>query len=157
MLTYTQLRSTPRVNLATAVPLAAPFTVYVEPTNICNFRCVMCPESFSDYRELAGYYEKMPMELFEKILSDLKAFGRIKTMKFYFEGEPLLHPQLPTMIRMAADSGFIERTELTTNGSLLNEKRSAELLDSGLKYLRFSIYSVDAQGHKGDGNEDFSG
>jgi len=148
MLKYFELRNSPRVDLSQAVPLAAPFTVFIEPTNVCNFSCVMCPESFPDYQELAGYYQRMPMKLYEKILADLLELGRIKTLKFYFEGEPLLNPDLPKMIRMAKTAGVSDRVELTTNASLIDDRRAAELVDSGLDYVRISIYSIDDQDHK---------
>jgi len=49
--TYSLLRAQPRVSLRDTVPLRAPFALYVEPTNICNFKCVYCPESFSDFEK----------------------------------------------------------------------------------------------------------
>jgi radical SAM protein with 4Fe4S-binding SPASM domain len=148
MLKYVELRSAPRVDLGRAVPLAAPFTVFIEPTNVCNFRCVMCPESFPDYQELAGYYQRMPMELYEKIVEDLRDLGRIKALKFYFEGEPLLHPELGKMIRIARLAGVADRTEVTSNASLLTDERCAELVQSGLDYIRISVYAVDEDGHR---------
>jgi radical SAM protein with 4Fe4S-binding SPASM domain len=146
--TFKSLRSSPRTNLAQAVPLPAPFTVYIEPTNVCNFRCVSCPESFPDYQELAGYYQRMPMSLYRKVVDDLKELAPIKVVKFYHEGEPLLHPDLATMIRMAIDEGITTRTEVTTNASLLTEKRAIEIIDSGLRYITVSIYSVDQGDHR---------
>lgn len=142
------LRGGKRVNLAEAVPLPAPFVLFIEPTNVCNFRCVACPESFPDYQQLAGYYQRMPMSLYQKLIKDMKEIAPIKAVKFYHEGEPLLNPELATMIRMVVDEGITDRTELTTNASLLSEKRAIELIESGLKYITISIYSVEEKDHR---------
>jgi len=48
---YAQLKTGPRISLADQVPLRGPLSIFVEPTNICNFKCVFCPESFSNYEE----------------------------------------------------------------------------------------------------------
>jgi radical SAM protein with 4Fe4S-binding SPASM domain len=143
MLKYAELRSAPRTDLGKAVPLPRPFTVFIEPTNVCNFRCDMCPESFPDYRERAGYYKRMPAPLYEKILADLKELGPIKALKFYFEGEPLLNPELPEMIRMAREMGVANRLELTTNASLITESVARRLVGAGLDYVRISIYALE--------------
>ena len=145
---YSELRASKRVDLAAAAPLAAPFAVFIEPTNVCNFKCVMCPESFSDYSKLAGYYQRMPMELYRKVLSDLGEIGPVKSLKFYFEGEPLANPDLESMIRMAKNAGVADRIELTTNLSLLNAERAAKLVASGVDYIRISIYSMDPISHR---------
>jgi radical SAM protein with 4Fe4S-binding SPASM domain len=43
--------------------------------------------------------------------------------------------------------GSAERTELTTNATALTERTSRALLDSGLDYLRISIYAIGAKRH----------
>jgi radical SAM protein with 4Fe4S-binding SPASM domain len=143
MLKYSDLRTSQRINLEENVPLEKPFTVFVEPTNVCNFRCKMCPESLEDYATQAGYYNRMPFWMFRNIVDDLKSLGKIKSLKFYFEGEPLLNPELPEMIKLAKDSGVSERIELTTNASLLTKLMSEKLVKSGLDYLRISIYALN--------------
>ena len=147
MLKYGELRTAPRTDLSKAVPLPLPFTLFVEPTNVCNFRCEMCPESFPDYQQRAGYYQRLPMRLFEKIVSDLKGWGKVKELKFYMEGEPLLNPDLPEMIRCARDAGIAERIELTTNASLITPGMARRLVDSGLDYVRISVYALDDSTH----------
>lgn len=143
MLKYTELRSAPRVDLSQAVPLSLPLTVFIQPTNVCNFRCNFCPESLPDYQQRAGFYHRLPMSLYEVIVSELKGWGKIKALKFYMEGEPLLNPDLPRMIRIAKDAGVADRLELTTNASLFNEGTARLLVESGLDYVRLSIYGVD--------------
>jgi hypothetical protein len=40
MIKYTELKSTNRQNLMEVLPLAKPFTVLIEPSSLCNFRCI---------------------------------------------------------------------------------------------------------------------
>jgi MoaA/NifB/PqqE/SkfB family radical SAM enzyme len=144
---YKSLRAAPRVDLAQTSPLSAPFTIYVEPTNVCNFGCKMCPESLPDYAERAGYYQKMDLGLFDKLVADIKELGGVKSLKLYFEGEPLLNNELEEMI--VRGRTVAERTELTTNGSMLSSARSRKIIASGLDYLQVSIYSVmDSDHHR---------
>ena len=51
---YSRLRQARRIDLVEMSPLPAPMAIYLEPTNICNFRCVYCPESFDDFKERTG-------------------------------------------------------------------------------------------------------
>lgn len=138
MIPYTQLRKDSRLDLAATIPLPAPLTVYIEPTNRCNLSCDFCPQSLEDYKERAGYWQHMPVEMFAKIIDEIKTLG-IKSVKLYFFGEPLLHPQIGELVRLAKT--VCHRVELTTNGIPLNERRAKELIAAGLDYLRVSLYN----------------
>jgi len=124
-----------RVDLVQAVPLPAPFTIFVEPTNSCNFRCSFCPVSLPDYAR--DFHDEMSMELFSLILKQIAEFGRIKALKLYFIGEPTMNMQLPAMVRLAKAADVADRVEVTTNGSSLD----GALLSCGLDDLRVSIYT----------------
>jgi radical SAM protein with 4Fe4S-binding SPASM domain len=84
------------------------------------------------------------MSLFEfkKICRDIRVGGRLRVLRFYLMGEPLLNPHLSEMIDVATKMKLAERTELTTNGILLNKEKSLSIINSGLDYLRISISSV---------------
>jgi radical SAM protein with 4Fe4S-binding SPASM domain len=142
---YSQLRDFSRRNLAAQLPLPLPFGMFIEPTNNCNFKCKFCPESFADYTEIVGGRAHMDFALFEKIVAQIKPLGRLKVMRFYMLGEPLLHPDIIRMISLAVSSGVTERTELTTNATALTEQKSRGLLASGLDYLRVSIYAANQE------------
>src|SRR5689334_5156233 len=51
----------------------------------------------------------------------------------YGIGEPMIHPNIFEMIRITHDAGI--RTGMSTNATLLDEKRADMLLDSGLDYV----------------------
>lgn len=153
---YSELRSKDRLSLRDAAPLPAPLAVHIETTNVCNFRCVQCPTGMDDYAETAGYYQAMPMDLYAKTISDLRAIGGVKSIKMYLMGEPLLNKNLGRMIAMARQARVADRIEVTSNCSMLTHERAIELLDSGLEYLRISIYSVDDDKHREITNSRFT-
>jgi radical SAM protein with 4Fe4S-binding SPASM domain len=140
MLNYLELRSQPRSDLTMQIPLPAPFVMFLEPTNVCNFRCPICPESFDDFAKQAGYYERMNRQTWQKVYGDLDGWCQMRTMRFYAEGEPLLNPHLDEIISQARPHTL--RTELTTNASRLNEDWAERLVRCGLQYCRISIYAT---------------
>lgn len=141
MLPYTQLRKDSRLNLAEAVPLPVPLTVYVEPTNKCNLSCDFCPQSLEDYEDRTGPRQHMTISLYAKVMAEIEVLG-IKSLKLYFFGEPLLHPYIAEMVTLAKT--VCNRVELTTNGMALTERMARSLIASGLDYLRVSVYSTIA-------------
>lgn len=137
---YSQLRSAARVSLRDAVPLRAPFTLFVEPTNICNFKCVYCPESFSDFEEKSGGLSRMDIASFERLADQVVAMGGVKTLNFYMMGEPFVNKATPEFVRVAKERRIADRVIVTSNGSLLTPDVSRRVLEAGLDYLRISIY-----------------
>ena len=134
-------------------PPPFPAVLFVEPTNACNFRCGVCPESLSDYKTQAGYFQRMMPETWDAVFQSIcnapppggeDPMRPVDTIRFWGMGEPLLNPALPTMIHDVRH--LARRTELATNGTLLNYYAEA-LIDSHLSYLRVSIYG---------GTEDYS-
>jgi radical SAM protein with 4Fe4S-binding SPASM domain len=141
MIPYRQLRAShKRVPPKGLLGLPAPFSVFVEPTNVCNFACPICPESFHDFEDRAGYYRRMSRETWARVRSELATFGKLKVLRFWGMGEPTLHADLPEWIEEGTK--LSERTELATNGSRL-EEMALRLVLSGLQYLRISVYSTD--------------
>jgi radical SAM protein with 4Fe4S-binding SPASM domain len=145
---YSKIRDWDRSNLGDQLPLGAPFAVHIETNNNCNFKCKFCPESFDDYFEQAGGKAKIDTETFRKIAFGLKELGRLKTLRFFMLGEPLLHKNIPGMIRIAKDMGLADKIELTTNATALSMDKCAALIYSGLDYLRVSIYATDQKRHE---------
>jgi radical SAM protein with 4Fe4S-binding SPASM domain len=142
---YAKLRHTPRQKLSDIVPLPVPFTIYIEPTNVCNFSCSYCPHSFDDYRERAGGLSSLTVESCAKVLDEIATMGRLRTLNFYMLGEPYANRSLPAFIAMAKERDVADRIIVTTNGTLLNEQMANETIASGLDFLRISIYGSTAE------------
>jgi radical SAM protein with 4Fe4S-binding SPASM domain len=139
MIPYTELRKSNRIDLSQAVPLNKPLTVYVEPTNRCNLSCSFCPQSLSDYKERAGYWEHMDIDLYRKVVGEIEAMA-IRSLKLYFFGEPLLHPQIGEILSLAKK--VCDRVELTTNGMPMTARRAEEIVEAKVDYVRVSIYDI---------------
>ena len=100
----------------------------------CNASCNFC-----DIWERPSPY--VTLESVEKNLKSLKKLG-VKVIDFT-GGEPLLHRELPGILKLAKQYGFI--TTITTNG-LLYPKKAAKI--AGLvDMLHFSLDSYNQQLH----------
>lgn len=139
-----------RTALADVIPLAHPFTVYIEATRYCNLKCFYCLISTQDQEDgamqkLGLKTQHMDMEWFPKLVENLREFPKgIKRVVFSGLGEPLMNPNLPGMIRQVADAGIADRIELITNGVLITRKKADELIQSGLTNINISIQGTDA-------------
>ena len=106
--------------------------VYVEPTIDCNLDCVTCFRHGWD--ETRG---RMTDETFAAILAGLRNLDPMPTVYFGGIGEPLHHKR--TIAWVAEAKALGARVEMITNGTLLNEARSRQLIDAGLDLLWVSI------------------
>lgn len=111
--------------------------LYLEPTSRCNLRCAMCfRNSWIDEAE-----GDMSMDTFEQVLDHMPP--GVETVFFGGMGEPLVHPRILDMIRAVSATG--RRTELLSNGMLLDGSCSAALLDAGLDMLWLSVDGLEEE------------
>jgi radical SAM protein with 4Fe4S-binding SPASM domain len=106
-------------------------SIVIEPTNICNFSCPLCPTPLSNRNKGV-----MSLSDFEKITGNLPS--SIQTVDLYFSGEPLINQALIEMVKSLVHRNIY--CSVSTNGSLMGSKIE-EILDSGLSKL---IIGVDA-------------
>ena len=133
-MTWKELKSTLRWKLAwyaNSVDSEHPAYYWnIEPTSACNLRCTIC--SLDDSRRKG----LMDMTLYEKLLGEA-ARMRVTEIRLFLAGEPLIHPRIAEMVRMAADRGF--RTSIHTNATHLTRELSRDLIEARLAYLSFSF------------------
>ena len=120
----------------------------MEPTNICNFRCKYCPESFENFEEESGGRFKLNNDDFELIAREIENIGTVKTLNFYMMGEPFGNKNLLAYITRIKERGAVDRVIVTSNGSLLKPSLHAGICASGLDYLRISIYGAFEETHR---------
>ena len=130
---YHWLRRSPKVPYM-------PLKLHLEPTSHCNLRCVMCPQSMGATKG-NGY---MDMGLYRKIIGEAKEF--VLEINLFFRGEPLLHPQIVDMVRIARESGIA--VHLNTNATLLRGELIERLLDSGLDKLTVSFDAGEKEAYE---------
>lgn len=139
---------TKRIPLHKVLPLDTPFTIHIQTSTICNLRCKYCFQSLNEEEKRLQKFEPkiMDLGLFAKIVEQVKEFpGRVKDISFLTMGEPLCNKNLTQMIRMVKDSDIANRIHFFTNGLLLTEQLSLELVDAGLDELRVSLQGMNSQ------------
>jgi MoaA/NifB/PqqE/SkfB family radical SAM enzyme len=109
-----------------------PLLVHIVPIRRCNIDCGYCNE----YDKVS---DPIPLETMLARLDKLAGLGT--SVVAFSGGEPMLHPDLDTLIRRIRLRGMI--AGLITNGYLLSPKRIHALNDAGLDYLQISIDNVE--------------
>ena len=107
-----------------------PLALWIEPTNKCNLKCIMCPNSVISQEKL-GF---MDFNLYKKIIDENKNLSYIILC---ISGESLLHPNIDKMIKYAKNNGI--KTYLSTNATTLTKKLSQKIIKSGLDWINFSF------------------
>jgi MoaA/NifB/PqqE/SkfB family radical SAM enzyme len=105
-----------------------PDRMYIESTNICNLDCVMCPTGLKQVKRPKGY---MDFDVFTAIVDEMAPYVKATTLHIW--GEPLMHKRLFDMIAYCRQKGL--RTEISTNATLLDERKAQGLLDAGLNVI----------------------
>jgi MoaA/NifB/PqqE/SkfB family radical SAM enzyme len=107
--------------------------IYIEPTVACNLDCITCFRNA--WEQPIG---RMTEETFERIFAGLKELDPIPNVYFGGIGEPLFHQKTVEWIRRIKQELGV-KVELITNGTILTEKKSRELIDAGLDVLWVSL------------------
>jgi len=143
-----------RTKLETVLPLSTPFVIFIDPSDACNFKCSFCPTGDTDLmKEVGRPLKQLPWDLYTKIIDDICEFDqKVKVIRLYKDGEPLLNKRFADMIRYAKNSGCCDRVDTTTNASLLTEDRSIEIAEAGLDRINISIEGMNEKQYL-----DFSG
>ncbi len=115
----------------------------IEPTSICNLRCVMCfqiDETFTRDKSQMGL---MPWKLFTSVV-DQAADNGCQAITMASRGEPTLHKQFGEMLHYIHAKGFLD-TKINTNATRLNEKLIHDILQSEVANVTFSVDASDAE------------
>lgn len=111
----------------------------IEPTSVCNLRCIMCfqvDKSFSSNKNMMGF---MNLELFKNIINEAKA-NDCNAVTLASRGEPTLHKQFSELCEILKEAKFLD-LKLNTNATVLNEKKIHSILSANFSEV---IFSVDA-------------
>ncbi len=111
-----------------------PSMVHLETNNICNIKCIHCPQS--DLSKLPDYKpQSMGFEIFKKITDEVAENDSI--LRLTNDGEPLIHKNMVDMVEHVYDKK-VRIFTFNTNGLLLEGK----ILDSILK-LSNTLVSIE--------------
>lgn len=131
-----------RKPLNTLLPLEAPLVLFIDPSDACNSKCSFCPTSNHELmKEVKRPLKQMSFGLFSKIINDLEEFEtKVKVIRLYGHGEPLLNKDFCDMVFCAKKSSKVETVDTTTNGILLtNPYLRSKLIDSGIDRINISV------------------
>ncbi|MFH1371534.1 MAG: radical SAM protein [Planctomycetota bacterium] len=116
-----------------------PPILQIEPTNMCNLRCLTCATG-SKMMKRPGVL--MPFETFRSIIDQVKDY--VYFLAFWSWGEPFLHKDAFRMIRYARDQGII--VHCSTNGHFFDTReRARQVIESGLDSLIVAVDGLDQQ------------
>jgi len=116
-----------------------PSQIIVDVTEVCNLACIHCPHP--EFKKSEHYAKRyLDVELHRKMVDEVREHGKGSTqyIRYTSNGEPLVHPLIYDMLEYAVVNSGVFIT-LTTNGTILKEKRIEKLLSSGLHMIDISI------------------
>jgi len=108
--------------------------IYIEITNNCNLNCSFC----SKVNRKKKY---MSLEEYEKILNKIKDYTNY--IYLHVKGEPLLHPKVIEMIKLAEQYNL--KVNLTTNGVLFGKYAKQLGQCTNLNKINFSVHSENSK------------
>jgi MoaA/NifB/PqqE/SkfB family radical SAM enzyme len=112
---------------------ALPPIVQIEPTNVCNLKCPLCPTGIGSMKRPKGF---MSFETFRGIIDEI---GDVLLAAFlYGWGEPFLNRDLPRMIELCRQRNI--KTLSNTNGHFVQTPDEAlRIVDAGLAALIIAV------------------
>ena len=115
-----------------------PPCLQIEPSSICNYRCVFCFETDKTFTaKKNGFMGTMKLDLFKKIIDD--AEGKIEFISLASRGEPLVSKNINEMLSYTKDK-FLN-LKVNTNASLLDEEKCHSILQGSVQTI---VFSADA-------------
>src|ERR1043166_1440779 len=115
-----------------------PPCLQIEPTSVCNYRCVFCYQIDAEFTNRAnGHMGMMSLDLFKRIVD--QAEGACEAITLASRGEPLICPDFEVMLKYLR--GKFLGLKINTNASLLDERKSHAILQADINTL---VFSADA-------------
>lgn len=117
---------------------AYPPYLQIEPSALCNFRCVFCYQTDTDFFNRSNpAMGQMSLDLFKQFVD--QASGHIEFLSLASRGEPTICRDFDKMLRYS--EGHFLNLKVNTNASLLTEKTIHALLCGGVRTV---VFSADA-------------
>ena len=112
----------------------------IEPTSICNYRCVFCYQTDNVFNKKSNnFMGHMSFDLFKEVID--QAENNIEFISLASRGEPLMCKDIEKMLLYT--QGKFLNLKINTNASLLTESKAHAILQSGVKTLCFSADAAD--------------
>ena len=110
----------------------------IEPTSVCNYRCVFCYQTDTEFTAKAGgYMGAMTLDTFKAVIDQV--VGKVEFLSLASRGEPLLCKDIDAMLQYCI--GKFLGLKINTNASMLNEQHCHAILAGGVNTV---VFSADA-------------
>lgn len=119
-----------------------PLSVAIEPVNYCQLRCPECPVGRHESVH-HGAPQVLSLEDYTRILDQVSPYAY--TLILYWQGEPLLHPHIVDMVRMARARGMY--VLLSTNAQALTPALAEGLIRAGLSRIVVSLDGLSPESY----------
>lgn len=144
---YDKINLTESVDKLRHLPVF-PIIVDVELTNLCNFKCLMCPVGTKAQQRQPGF---MADTLFSKLLEEA-ALHRTP-LRFILWGEPTMHKKWLVYLIATKKRGL--PVHFNSNGSLITDEQMEQLVAHQIDSVKFSFQGVDRKSYREMRNCDF--
>ena len=133
---YRKWHEYPREDIVKKVPIQ----IDIETTTCCNLKCPFCFHSSSPTNPIVGNHDSdhMSFDFYKHVINEFSYKGGT-SVKLMYRGDPLVTPNIAEFVKYASDHGLQAR--FNTNGQLLTQETSEDLIKAGLVQLIFSIDS----------------
>jgi len=118
--------------------ISYPIELCIDPGNICNLRCPLCPTGKGDKDRKKGF---MTLNTFKKIIDEIGDY--LYDIILYNWGEPLLNQQIFEMIKYAKEKNI--KVEISSNFNHFNDRMCYKMIKSGLDTLLVSLVGASQE------------
>ena len=119
-----------------------PPCLQIEPTSICNFRCIMCYQSDKSFSNKSkGFMSNMTLDLYKKVIDEVE--GKIEAITLASRGEPTLNKDFKEMLNYS-NKKFMA-LKINTNASMLDEDLIHNILSNDIQSIIFSVDAADKE------------
>lgn len=117
-----------------------PPCVQIEPTSVCNYRCVFCYQTDAKLQDQkSGHKGRMSLETFKQVVDQIQ--GKVEAVSLASRGEPLLCKDIVGMLEYI--SGKFLGLKINTNAWYLDEAKAHALLAADPNTIVISADAAD--------------
>ena len=114
-----------------------PYDIKIEPTNVCNSACRLCPTGMALHGREKG---RMPFERFTTIIAQIRRHAYALDLSNW--GDPLTAPDIYRMIRCAHEAGMWTYISSNLHAFSAENGDAKKLVESGLDMLNCSLHAA---------------